>query len=149
MDIFKTRVKDLQGWGKLQENERQLLEIIQGLDSNYDDLLIVVEGKRDISVLENLGVKAPKIRTQSRLSRIDTAEKIAITAGDKGQVLILTDFDKKGKEICRFIETELELRRVKVLKRERRMIRKLMGPWRCIEELSSLFKRSDSPEVSH
>ena len=31
---------------------------------------------------------------------------------------------------------------------ERRMIRKLMAHWRCIEELVSLFKRKDSPEAS-
>jgi len=75
-------------------------------------------------------------------------EKIASKVGEKGQVLILTDYDKEGKEICSFIEKELETSGVKVLKRERRMIRKLMGHWRCIEELVSLFKRKDSPEAS-
>jgi 5S rRNA maturation endonuclease (ribonuclease M5) len=148
VDIFKTRAKDLRRWGKLQEHERNLVELIQSLDSKYVNLLIVVEGKRDVLVLENLGVKAPMIKTQSRLSRIDMAENIATMAGKKGQVLILTDFDKEGKEICRFIEKELELSGIKVLKRERRMIRKSMGPWRCIEEMTSLFKRSDSPEAS-
>jgi len=148
VDIFKTRAKDLRRWGKLQEHERQLVEIIQSLDTKYEHLLIVVEGKRDVLVLENLGVNAPMIKTQSRLSRIDMAEDIATKAGKKGQVLILTDFDKEGKEICRFIEKELELNGVKILKRERRMIRKYMGPWRCIEEITSLFKRSDSPEAS-
>ena len=88
------------------------------------------------------------IKTQSRLSRIDMAEKIAAKAGKKGQVLILTDFDKEGKEICKFIEKELELRGIKILKRVRRIIRRSMGPWRCIEEIVSLFKRSDSPEAS-
>lgn len=148
VDIFKTRAKDLRPWGKLQEHERQLVEIIQNLDSKYDNLLVVVEGKRDIIVLENLGVNAPMIKTQSRLSRIEMAENIAAKAGERGQVLILTDFDKEGKEICRFIEKILELSGVRVLKRERRMIRKFMGPWRCIEEMTSLFKRSDSPEAS-
>ena len=148
VDIFKTRAKDLRRWGKLQEHERELVELIQSLDSKYENLLIVVEGKRDVLVLENLGVTAPMIKTQSRLSRIDMAENIAAIAGKTGQVLILTDYDKEGKEICKFIEKELELNGVKVLKRERRMIRKHMGPWRCIEEIASIFKRSDSPEAS-
>ena len=148
VDIFKTRAKDLRRWGKLQEHERELVGLIQSLDSKYPNLLVVVEGKRDVRVLENLGVQAPIIKTQSRLSRIAVAEKIAAKAGNAGQVLILTDFDKEGKEICKFIEKELELSGVKVLKRERRMIRKQMGPWRCIEEIVSLFKRSDSPEAS-
>ena len=148
VDIFKTRTMDLRRGGKLQEHERNLVEFIQNLDSKYEGLLIVVEGKRDVLVLRNLGVSAPIIKTQSRLSQIDMAENIAAKAGENGQVLILTDFDKEGKEICKFIEHQLELSKVKVLKRERGMIRKYMGPWRCIEELASLFKRSDSPEAS-
>ena len=148
MDIFKTRSKDLRGWGKLNENERELIQFIQSLDSKYEELFIVVEGKRDVLVLRNLGVKAPIIKTQSRFSRIDMADNIAVKAGEKGQVLILTDFDKEGKEICKFIQKELEFKGIKILKRERRMIRKSMGPWRCIEDLTSLFKRSDSPEAS-
>ena len=148
MDIFKTRSKDLRGWGKLHENERELIQFIQSLDSKYEELFIVVEGKRDVLVLRNLGVKAPIIKTQSRFSRINMADNIAVKAGEKGQVLILTDFDKEGKEICKFIQKELEFKGIKILKRERRMIRKSMGPWRCIEDLTSLFKRSDSPEAS-
>ena len=148
VDIFKTRSKDLRRWGRLKEHERELVELSQKLDSKYKGRLIVVEGKRDSMVLRNLGVKSPIIKTQSRLSRMDMAESIAKKAGKRGQVLILTDFDKEGKEICRFIERELELSGVKVLKRERRIIRRSMGPWRCIEEITSLFKRSDSPEAS-
>lgn len=132
----------------MQENERELVELIQCLDSKYKNILIIVEGKRDVRVLRNLGVEAPIIKTQSRLARFDMIEKIVSETGEEGQVLILTDYDKEGKEICSFIERELELRGVKILKRERRMIRKQMGHWRCIEELVSLFKRKDSPEAS-
>ena len=52
------------------------------------------------------------------------------------------------KIIYRFIEKELELCRIKNLKRERRMIRKYMEDWTTIEQLVSLFKRKDSPEAS-
>lgn len=75
-------------------------------------------------------------------------EGIVAKAGRNGQVLILTDFDQEGKEIYRFIEKGLELSGTKNLKRERRMIRKYMDTWICIEQLVSLFKRSDSPEAS-
>jgi 5S rRNA maturation endonuclease (ribonuclease M5) len=148
VDIFKTRSTDLLNSKKLQENERQLIEILQGLDTKYQNLLIVVEGRRDARVLRNLGVKAPIIKTQSRLTRLETAEKITAEAGRLGQVLLLTDFDKEGIEISKQIEKELQVNGVKVLKQERRMIRKSMGSWRCIEELVALFKRSDSPEAS-
>ena len=134
--------------GRLSEKERKLIETIQTLDSRYPNLLVIVEGKRDVSVLRNLGLRAPIIKTQTRLTRPKLVEKIQTEAGPKGQVLILTDFDKKGKEIYKFIEKELELSGIKNLKRERRMIRKYMEHWTTIEQLVSLFKRSDSPEAS-
>jgi 5S rRNA maturation endonuclease (ribonuclease M5) len=132
---------------RLTEKERKLIEMIQTLDSRYPNLLVIVEGKRDVSVLRNLGLKAPIIKTQTRLSRPRLVEKIQAEAGENGQILILTDFDKKGKEIYKFIEKELELSGIKNLKRERRMIRKYMEHWTTIEQLVSLFKRSDSPEA--
>lgn len=133
---------------RLNENELALIETIQTLDSKYENLIVVVEGKRDVSVLRNLGLKAPIIKTQTRLPRYRMVEGIVAKAGRNGQVLILTDFDQEGKEIYRFIEKGLELSGTKNLKRERRMIRKYMDTWICIEQLVSLFKRSDSPEAS-
>ena len=73
-------------------------------------------------------------------------EEIALAGGREGRVLILTDFDPMGVILCRFIERELELRKIYILKRLRREVRKLMGNWRCIEEIVSLFKRRDAPE---
>ena len=134
--------------GRLTQNERKLIETIQTLDIRYPNLLVIVEGKRDVSVLRNLGLKAPIIRTQTRLTRPSFLEKIQVEAGRDGQVLILTDFDKKGVEIYRFIEKELELSGIKNLKRGRHMIRKYMEHWTTIEQLVALFKKSDSPEVS-
>lgn len=133
---------------RLTDNERMLIETIQTLDSKYPNLIVIVEGKRDATVLRNLGVQAPIIKTQTRLPRYKLIEKIVEKAGKNGQVLILTDFDKRGKEIYRFLEKELEISGVKNLKRERRMIRKYMNTWICIEQLVSLFKRKDSLEAS-
>ncbi len=133
---------------RLKENERELVDFIQALDGSYPQLVVVVEGKRDVRILRDLGLRAPIIKTQTKLRRADLVQKIASAAGDSGQVLILTDFDKEGKEIHRFIEKELELLRVKILKRERRLIRKYMDTWTTIEQLVALFKRRDSPEAS-
>ena len=129
----------------LRDNERSLIDLMQDLDRKYENILIVVEGKRDVRVLRDLGVKSPIIRTQLQNSRVQLAEDIAKQAGGK-EVLILTDFDREGVEICKFIEQELEIRKIRVLRRLRLQIRKLMGNWRCIEEMVSLFKRKDSPE---
>jgi 5S rRNA maturation endonuclease (ribonuclease M5) len=147
-ELWRTKAIELRRYRRMTEYERALVEFIQTLDEKYENLLVIVEGKRDVTVLRNLGLEAPIIQTQTRLSRFKLVEKIVAETGKDGQVLILTDYDKKGKEIYRFIEKELELGGVKNLKRERRMIRKYMEDWTTIEQLVSLFKRSDSPEAS-
>jgi 5S rRNA maturation endonuclease (ribonuclease M5) len=146
-ELWRTKAIEQRKSRRLNENERALIELIQTLDEKYEDLLVIVEGKRDVSVLRNLGLKAPIIKTQTQLPRYRLIERITSKAGKDGQVLILTDFDQEGKEIHRFLEKELELGKTKILKRERRMIRKFMDTWICIEQLVALFKRSDSPET--
>jgi 5S rRNA maturation endonuclease (ribonuclease M5) len=131
---------------KMRDNERTLVELFSKIDEQYEGLLIVVEGKRDEKILRELGVKARIVKTQSGKPRLEFLEEIASAAGKGGQVLILTDFDSEGVDLCRFVERDLELRKIVILKRIRREIRKSMGNWRCIEEMVALFKRRDSPE---
>ncbi len=131
---------------KMRDNERALVELFSTIDTQYENLLIVVEGKRDEKILRELGVKARIVKTQSGKPRLEYIEEIALAGGKEGRVLILTDFDPMGVILCRFIERELELRKIYILKRLRREVRKLMGNWRCIEEIVSLFKRRDAPE---
>lgn len=131
---------------KMRDNECVLVEMFSTIDEQYEGLLIVVEGKRDEKVLRELGVRARIVKTQSGKPRLEFLEEIASAEGKGGQVLILTDFDPEGVDLCRFIERDLELRKIVILKRLRREIRKSMGNWRCIEEMVALFKRRDSPE---
>ncbi|MFW9965571.1 MAG: toprim domain-containing protein [Candidatus Thorarchaeota archaeon] len=145
VEIFRTRSQARESTRRLRDNETTLINLIQKVDG-LDDVLVIVEGKRDEQILRKLGLAAQIIKTQQGLPRPELLDDIASQAGRNGQVLILTDFDQKGIEICRYIEKGLEPRRVKVLKRYRREIRKAMGNWRCIEELVALFKRRDSPE---
>ena len=130
----------------MRDNERILIDIFTSLDTEYPNLFIIVEGKRDERVLRDLGVKSKIIKTQSGKQRKVLVEKIAHLVGQKGQVLILTDYDDEGIELQKYIEQELELHKIKILRRLRKQIRKAMGNWRCIEEIVALFKRKDSPE---
>ncbi len=130
----------------LRENEKTLIEIFTTLDMKYDRLLIIVEGMRDERVLRDLGVRTEIIRTQSGMSRAELLEKISASLGNGRELLILTDFDQEGDDLCRFIERGLEPHRAVILRSLRRRIRRVMGNWRCIEELVALFRRRDSPE---
>lgn len=55
-----------------------------------------MEGLRDEVALRNLGVRAEIIR----LSRLPLSE-VALIASSHKEVMILTDFDKKGEELAK------------------------------------------------
>ncbi|TFG09336.1 hypothetical protein EU538_05470 [Candidatus Thorarchaeota archaeon] len=129
----------------MEENERELLEFLQRIESDYPGLLIVVEGNRDEDILRDLGVQSEIIKTQAGRPRPELIDHIADEAQSERPILILTDFDREGREMARFIELELEIRKIQTLRRVRRRIRDLMSNLRCIEELVSLLKRRDFP----
>ena len=133
----------------MRDNEKKLVDIFTSLDSDYPNLLIIVEGKRDEKLLRNLGVTSKIIKTQSGRQRSVLVDKISRLVGKDGQVLILTDYDDEGIELQKYIEQGLELQKIKILRRLRKQIRKAMGNWRCIEEIVALFKRKDSPEPAN
>lgn len=132
----------------LRDNERSLIELLQSLDEKYPNLLIIVEGKRDVQILRNLGITASIIMTQSKMTRTQLIDHIALQATNDKEVLILTDFDAEGSEIEIYLKKGLEHHKTKILDGLRLRIRNLMGNWRCIEEMVALFKRFDSPEPS-
>ncbi|WP_297501840.1 toprim domain-containing protein [Thermococcus sp.] len=76
------------------ENYKRFLQIIDEL-REFEGALIV-EGMRDEVALRNLGVRAEIIR----LSRLPLAE-VALIASSHRDVMILTDFDRKGEELAK------------------------------------------------
>ncbi len=63
----------------------------------YLDYIIIVEGKKDVSSLQNLGfVRVYAIHETGKTLR-ERAETIVKELSKKDRVCILTDFDKKGK----------------------------------------------------
>lgn len=129
----------------LEENERELLEFLQRLDTEYPKILIVVEGTRDEDILRDLGVESKIVRTQSGRPRPELIQYIVDESKPNRPILILTDFDREGREMAKLIRRELEIRKIQTLHRVRRRIGNLMSNLRCIEELVSLLKRRDFP----
>lgn len=130
----------------MRDNEKILIDILTSLDYEYPNLFIIVEGKRDETILRNLGVKSRIIKTQSGQQRNILVDRIVNLVGNDGQVLILTDYDPEGVELQKYIEQELELQKIKILRRVRKQIRRALGNWRCIEEIVAVFRRKDAPE---
>ncbi len=73
------------------------------LDASYQGAAIIVEGRRDERALRALGLPGPVIMA-SRRSALDLAED---AARNYPQIILLTDWDSKGDEMCNTIERHL------------------------------------------
>ena len=73
------------------------------------DILVIVEGKKDRNALNNIGIK--NIIELSKKPLFKIVEEIS---DSNGECIILTDLDKKGKELYGKLNSDLQKRRVKV-----------------------------------
>ncbi len=84
-----------------EELEKVLFELIE----ENKKIPIIVEGDKDIFSLRKLGVTGEIITTNSGLSIIDFCDKIA---KDYKEIILLTDWDRKGGFICNTILRNLQ-----------------------------------------
>lgn len=90
----------------------------------YMDYVFIVEGKKDVSALRSLGFDRVYEINGKGLSLKESVERISFFAG-KNRICILTDFDKKGKELYFKIKSILsEMRGVKIDSSFRSVLRK-------------------------
>ncbi|MFH0986605.1 MAG: toprim domain-containing protein [Candidatus Micrarchaeota archaeon] len=122
----KTRRKSSASLEKLELLLRELAE-----DKNPK----LVEGKRDKQALETLGIKNIYKIHNSPLSTL--ADRIS---AQTNEAIILTDFDRRGKQLLERLSELLEGSGVKVNKDYRRMLR-LMTGIKYIEELDRRYEK--------
>ena len=93
-----------------QEGIQRILEWLATESANGTP--IVVEGKKDIEALRELGVEgkiiSAKTGGKSRLDLICEIEKIGVK-----EVILLFDFDRRGKEWTEILKQQLEKVRIK------------------------------------
>ena len=76
------------------------------------DCLIVVEGRKDVHALRELGVKGKIITAKtSRKSFLDITDEIEKQTCP--QVVLLLDFDRRGKELTKRLTQHLETVKIK------------------------------------
>lgn len=73
------------------------------LEASGQGAAVIVEGRRDLLALRSLGLSGPVIMA-SRRSALDLAED---AARNYSQVILLTDWDDKGDEMCQTIGRHL------------------------------------------
>ena len=74
--------------------------------------LVIVEGKKDKTALKSIGFQSIFVLNEKNKSLNEKIEQIEQEA-DKNPICILTDFDKKGKQLYLKLKTELSTKGVK------------------------------------
>jgi len=99
-------------WGRVLQEIRPkrtydleaLEELIASLiDASCQGAAVIVEGRRDLQALRALGLPGPVIMA-SRRPALQLAED---AARSYSQIILLTDWDRKGDEMCKTIELHL------------------------------------------
>jgi len=89
---FKKSIEDLE-------------KIIDELGEENRSIPIIVEGKKDIEALRKIDISGSIISVNAGVPLIDFCDKIAQEHTD---IIILTDWDRKGGYLCRTIKRNLE-----------------------------------------
>ena len=93
---------------RLKEKEEKFLKIMDSLsEESNNGIPILVEGKKDVRTLRKLGIKGLIITIKTRgKTFLDVISKIKKLEAKK--VILLLDFDKRGKEGTRCLQNNLE-----------------------------------------
>jgi 5S rRNA maturation endonuclease (ribonuclease M5) len=113
------------------EEISDLREFIFALNCAQDSV-VIVEGKRDAAALKSLGFTEEVLEFHS----FGGITKFADSVSDYKNLIILFDFDKKGKYLTKRIIEQLE-RRTKIdMSYKKQLIAVTRGKIRTIEELT-------------
>ena len=98
---------------KLQEKKEKLAQILELLAlESKKGTPIVVEGKKDIKTLRSLGIKGIFITTKTQgKSFLDVISEIKEIKSSN--VILLLDFDKRGKQWTKYLQENLEHHKIK------------------------------------
>jgi 5S rRNA maturation endonuclease (ribonuclease M5) len=99
--------------------QHEILEIIDQLKENNDEYIIVVEGKNDKAALEHFG-----IGNIIMINGKDIWNRCEEIAQHHKEIIILTDFDAKGKELYGKVAKNLTRLHTKVNKEYREWFQK-------------------------
>ncbi len=126
---------------KLKERQEKIEQIIAKLvEESKKGTPVVVEGRNDAQTLRVLGVEGPVITVKTGgKSFLDVVAEIEESGVRK--VILLLDFDRRGKEGTRRLVLDLERLRIKANLLFWRQLHGLVGrDIQCIESLPSYLE---------
>lgn len=129
---------------KIVSKLHYISRIIEDLNTQDPGQLIVVEGSRDRDALLRLGVKTRimTLRDFLRLASTDFLEKEGLT-----EIIVLTDFDRRGKFYSRVIK-KICSGRAKVNTEYKYRLKKCLGNWiKDVEGIPSFLSNNIDLEI--
>ena len=123
---------------RLKEKEEKILQVLEALaEESAKGKIIVVEGKKDVDALRASGVAGTvltvKTGGKSFLDAVSEIEKMGVP-----EVILLLDFDRRGKEGTKRLKKSLERAKIKNNTKLWRALSALLGKEiQCIESLTA------------
>ncbi len=98
----------------LKNKEEKILKILEILtEESAKGTPIIVEGKKDVQALRNLGIKGKIISAKTGgKSFLDVISEVENTK--KREIILLLDFDRRGKELTKNLKEYLEATGIKL-----------------------------------
>jgi 5S rRNA maturation endonuclease (ribonuclease M5) len=126
---------------RLREKQEKIQRILDALaEESAKGTLIIVEGKKDVEALRSFGVTGPvlSVKTGGK-SFTEALHEIEQTGAS--EVILLLDFDRRGKEGTYRLKQNLERAKTKPnLKFWRELSALLAREIQCIESLNSYLE---------
>ena len=104
-----------------EESLDTIKEIIRRLRAMNKSVPIIVEGEKDVDALRSLGMEGKILTVNSGKKLVDFCDMVA---SQHSEVIILTDWDKKGGRLSNIIEQNLG------------------GRTKCIMEFRAMFAKN-------
>ncbi|MCX6651283.1 MAG: Toprim subdomain protein [Methanomassiliicoccales archaeon] len=88
-----------------KERLDKLQSVVDELIARDEDVVILVEGMKDRGSLIILGVRGEIVQVQSSNGLFPVAERLA---RENKKAIIMTDWDRKGGQLCRLLKNALK-----------------------------------------
>ena len=128
-----------------EEMIEELNTWVGDLNERVDDVVLIVEGKKDLTSLKNIGVECRIVHLNKGLSVLTFLETLKERGrpfeeiGTFQEVIILTDWDRTGGQLAHKLEDACKNLGMDHDMEARRELAKLTGKWiRDVESLDSL-----------
>ena len=126
----------------LKEKQEKIFKVIEKLKEQSDKgTIILVEGKKDLIALRNMGILG-SIKTVKTGGKSLTCILSEIENQKIREVILLMDFDRRGKELTKSLKKNLEHLRIKPITKFWNALGSLTGrDIQCIEGLPSYLEK--------